>query len=140
MVSVVLAFLRVSSRKAITPLLTASTPVMAVQPEENTFSSSHQLTAAVAAGNAGSGVTGCGCPAACSTCHAPTRDHNQQRSRKQVSGNHEHHAGVVHAAHVHDGQNGQHSRHSSSVCGCKAGTAEISAPTPAEMPTAAVRM
>ncbi len=27
-----------------------------------------------------------------------------------------------------------------SVCGCKLGTAEISAPTPAEMPTAAVRM
>ena len=58
MVSVILAFLRVSSRKAITPLLTASTPVMAVQPEEKTLSSSHRLTAAVAAGSAGSGVTG----------------------------------------------------------------------------------
>ena len=41
MVSVILAFLRVSSRKAITPLLTASTPVIAVQPEEKTLSSSH---------------------------------------------------------------------------------------------------
>ena len=41
MVSVILAFLRVSSRKAITPLLTASTPVMAVQPDEKTLSSSH---------------------------------------------------------------------------------------------------
>ena len=50
MVSVVLAFLRVGSRKAITPLLTASTPVMAVQPEEKTLSSSHTLTATVAAG------------------------------------------------------------------------------------------
>ena len=55
MVSVILAFLRVSSRKAITPLLTASTPVMAVQPDEKTLSSSHQLTAMVAAGMAGSG-------------------------------------------------------------------------------------
>ena len=42
MVSVVLAFLRVGSRNAITPLLTASTPVMAVQPEEKALSSSHQ--------------------------------------------------------------------------------------------------
>ena len=31
-------------------------------------------------------------------------------------------------------------RHNISVCGCKEGTAEIKAPTPAEMPTAAVRM
>ena len=60
MVSVILAFLRVSSRKAITPLLTASTPVMAVQPKENTFNSSHTLTAAVAEGNGGNAVTGLG--------------------------------------------------------------------------------
>jgi len=30
-------------------------------------------------------------------------------------------------------------RHSSNVCGCKPGAADTSAPTPAEMPTAAVR-
>jgi hypothetical protein len=72
-VSVALAFLRVGSRKAITPLLTASTPVIAVQPEENTFNISHQLNIAVAAGIAGSGVTGDGCPAACTTCHPPTK-------------------------------------------------------------------
>ena len=41
MVSVIFAFFRVSSRNAITPLLTASTPVIAVQPDEKTFSSSH---------------------------------------------------------------------------------------------------
>ncbi len=57
-VSVILAFFRVSSRNAITPLLTASTPVIAVQPEEKTFSISHRLIASVAAGIAGSGVTG----------------------------------------------------------------------------------
>ena len=62
MVSVILAFLRVSSRNAITPFDTASTPVIAVHPDENTLSSSHRLTMAVAAGMAGSAVTGCGCP------------------------------------------------------------------------------
>ena len=72
MVNVILAFLRVGSRKAITPLLTASTPVMAVQPEENTFRISHQLNTAVMGGIAGIGVTGNGCPAACTTCHPPT--------------------------------------------------------------------
>ncbi len=35
-------------------------------------------------------------------------DHDQQRAREQVGGNHEHYAGVVHAAHVHDGENHQH--------------------------------
>jgi hypothetical protein len=72
MVRVVLAFLRVGSRNAITPLLTASTPVMAVQPEEKTFRISHQVSAAVTGGIAGIGVTGWGCPAACTTCHPPT--------------------------------------------------------------------
>jgi hypothetical protein len=35
-------------------------------------------------------------------------DHNQQRSREQNGGNHERHARVMHAAHVHQGQNEQH--------------------------------
>ena len=38
-----------------TPLLTASTPVMAVQLEEKTFRISHQLTRAIGAGIVGSG-------------------------------------------------------------------------------------
>ena len=37
-------------------------------------------------------------------------DHNKQRARKQIGGNHEHHAGVVHAAHVHDGENHQYAK------------------------------
>jgi hypothetical protein len=57
---VILAFLRVGSRNAITPLLTASTPVMAVQPDENTLRISQKLKAAVAAGMGGRVVTGCG--------------------------------------------------------------------------------
>ena len=71
MVSVVFAFLRVGSRKAITPLLTASTPVIAVQPEEKTLSTIQMLSAEVAAGIAGSGEAGCSGPP-WKTCHAPT--------------------------------------------------------------------
>ena len=36
------------------------------------------------------------------------RDHDQQRRCEQIGGDHEHHARVVHAAHVHHGQNRQH--------------------------------
>ncbi len=49
-VSVFCAFLVVGSRKARTPLLTASTPVIAVQPLANAFSSSHAPAIAVAGG------------------------------------------------------------------------------------------
>ena len=49
-VSVFFAFLSVGSRKAFTPLLTASTPVSAVHPLANAFSISHAPTIAVAGG------------------------------------------------------------------------------------------
>src|SRR5260370_31051986 len=56
------AFFTPGSRKAFTPLLTASTPVRAVQPLAKTFSKSHKVTASVMAGGGGSGATGTGCP------------------------------------------------------------------------------
>ena len=49
MVRVSLAYLAVGSRNAITPLLTASTPVIAVQPLEKVRNRSQALTAPVAA-------------------------------------------------------------------------------------------
>jgi len=74
--------------------------------------------------------------------HVPRADsnHNQECSGEEVSGNHEDHAGVMDPAHVHDGEDREYPRQSCKVCGCRDGTAEMSAPTPAEMPTAAVRM
>src|SRR5260370_37263965 len=54
------AFFTAGSRKAFTPLLTASTPVSAVQPLAKTFSRSHNGTASVMAGGGGSGVIGTG--------------------------------------------------------------------------------
>ena len=47
---------------ALTPLLTASTPVMAVQPLANDRSRTHNPTPAVATGRAGGARRGWGCP------------------------------------------------------------------------------
>src|SRR5256884_6866888 len=51
------AFFTLGSRKAFTPLLTASTPVIAVHPLAKTFSKSHSVTASVMGGGGGSAVT-----------------------------------------------------------------------------------
>ena len=59
-VSVRRALVTCGSRNASTPLLTASTPVIAVQPEANARSNSHRLIAAVALGSGGGATTGCG--------------------------------------------------------------------------------
>ncbi len=48
------------SRKALTPLLIASTPVIAVQPLEKALSKSQMLTAAVGRGKGGGATTGKG--------------------------------------------------------------------------------
>jgi hypothetical protein len=65
------AFSAVGSRNAFTPLLTASTPVMAVQPLANAFSSSQTLTAATARGAGGSRTTGTGWPPLASVLNKP---------------------------------------------------------------------
>jgi hypothetical protein len=54
------AFFVVGSRNAMTPLLTASTPVIAVQPLEKTRSRSHKLAAATAGGSLAGGTMGVG--------------------------------------------------------------------------------
>jgi hypothetical protein len=46
----------------LTPLLTASTPVIAVQPLAKARRSSHQVTPSVAAENGGGGTIGAGAP------------------------------------------------------------------------------
>src|SRR5260370_30235421 len=56
------AFFTPGSRKAFTPLLTASTPVSAVHPLAKTFSKSQNVTASVMAGGGGGGGKGRGGP------------------------------------------------------------------------------
>ena len=58
------AYLSVGSLNAMTPLLTASIPVMAVQPLAKARSKSHAPTAAVAEANFGGATTGTGWPPA----------------------------------------------------------------------------
>ena len=63
-VSVRWAWGTAGSRKAVTPLLTASTPVMAVQPLANARIKIQRLAAVVAAGCSGGASTGTGWPPA----------------------------------------------------------------------------
>ena len=68
-----LSFLARGSRNAITPLETASTPVMAAQPLENAFISIHRPRNRTVCGNAGGmGSTGWGWPPAAKVLYTPT--------------------------------------------------------------------
>ncbi len=139
-VSVRCALRTVGSRNAFTPLLTASTPVIAVQPLEKTCSSSHALTAAVAgpATEAGGATAGTGCPAAKTVLVRPIRIAMSIEPRnayvgimkKTPASRTPRRLTIVTITRI--------PRQSASVCGCSCGTAETSAPTPAEIPTAAV--
>ena len=104
MVRVRRAFLVVGSRKALTPLETASTPVMAVQPLEKTLRISQREIAAVAGGSCGGVTTGVGCPPLARVLNDADQDDDEQRDEEEISGNHEGDAGVVDAAQVDDGQ------------------------------------
>src|SRR5919108_2724304 len=60
------------SANALTPLLTASTPVIAVQPLEKAFNKSQALTATVGGWSGGGGITGSGSPPAASDLATPS--------------------------------------------------------------------
>ena len=72
-----------SSRKALTPLLTASTPVMAVQPLANARAISQSVSASVAGGRGGSGTTGWGSPAAASARDTPIASSTMKLAMKR---------------------------------------------------------
>src|ERR1700735_240626 len=67
------------SRNARTPLLTASTPVIAVQPLAKDCSNNHTLAAATAEeGGAGGITTGTGCPPAMTDLNMPNASAGRQ--------------------------------------------------------------
>ena len=72
MVSVRFAFFCVGSRKALTPLETASTPVMAVHPLAKTFASSQRESIDPLTGRCGGSTIGTGWPSAAKARTAPT--------------------------------------------------------------------
>ena len=65
------AYITVGVLNAPTPLLTASTPVMAVQPAANARSMSHSVSPSAAPEGVGGGTRGWGCPPPAQAAHAP---------------------------------------------------------------------
>ena len=95
------------SRNAITPLLTASTPVSAVQPLENALSISHQPTRRGDRRERRRRHHRRGRAAGGQRLEEPDGDHRQQRSDEQVRGRHEHQPGFAQAAEVDQRDRGQ---------------------------------
>src|ERR1700730_18028019 len=127
------------SRNAVTPLLTASTPVIAVQPLANDLSSSHTLTPTTAAGSGEGGTTGVGCPPDVIIFTVPIPSVIRSVPTKRY-------VGIMNNAPVSRTprkfttvMTNKMTRQMGSVRGSRDGTAETSAPTPAEIPTAAVK-
>ncbi len=72
---------------------------------------------------------------------SPHQDHDQKRAHEEIRGHHEDGARVVNPAHIHDGQRNQHAEADLERVRLQAAAQpRSSAPTPAEMPTDAVRM
>ena len=140
MVSVRVAFFRVGSRKALTPFETASTPVMAVQPEEKTLASNHSVSIALIAGRCGGATTGTGLPCVAMTLYAPTPMVMSSVAMKKYVGIENAAPASLVPRMLTSVRMASTSRHSASRCGCRLGNAETRFSTPAEMPTAALRM
>src|SRR5262245_36502467 len=79
------ALIVAGSRNAVTPLLTASTPVIAVQPLANERKSSQTLAPAVATGIGGGGASGAGDPSDVHTLNRPMATTvNRQNTNRYV--------------------------------------------------------
>ena len=102
------AFFTAGSRKAFTPLLTASTPVRAVQPLAKTLSNSQKLTATVPRLAEAEGE-----PLASKMTSAEQHpqnardDRDENRSHKEISRNGENCACFANAAQIEDGDDDQ---------------------------------
>ena len=118
-----------------TPLLTASTPVIAVQPLPKLLASIHKVGAATAAGGGtGGATTGEGWPP--SARARPTPMMSAMQRPKETVGR----ANAVPVAlkprKLTTVSSASTAMQSGSVCGKRLGTADTSAPMPAEMATA----
>src|SRR5581483_6053278 len=124
------------SRNALTPLLTASTPVIAVQPLAKDRIKSHRLAGATATDNVGGVTMDSGWPPASSVFTVPmtstaisdTTNAYVGRTNARPASRTPRKLTTVMSTRI--------PRHRYSVYGCREGSAEINAPTPAEIPTA----
>ena len=140
MVRVRLAFFWVGSRKAMTPLETASTPVMAVHPLANTFARSQRVSIDAETGRLRRRDDGDGMAVGGDSADCSDDDGDEESSDEEISGDEEGGAGVLDATHVDQVRMRRMTRQRANVCGWRVGKAETRAPTPAEMPTAELRM
>src|ERR1700722_4329343 len=139
-VNVVRAAATTGSRKACTPLLTASTPVNAVHPLANAFTRIHIPTACNATGTClGSGTSGTGCPPDWTTLYSPTTiTNNSVPTNSYVGAANADPASFI-PLKLTTVNITSTVRHIAKVCGCNAGIAETRAPIPADIPTATFR-
>ena len=107
MVRVRLALRWVGSRKALTPLETASTPVMAVQPLAKTLSSSQRESIDAADGQVRRSDDRDGMAVGENRANGSDDDDEEQRADEEVGGDEEGRAGVLGAAHVDEGEDGE---------------------------------
>src|SRR5262249_25270279 len=126
------------SLNACTPLLTASTPVIAVHPLANARTSSHAPAAPTAAGAGCGDTTGAGCPPAISVFATPSRIAPPKQPTNAYVGTIKNTPASRTPRRLTIVNTSRIPRHSFSVCGASAGTAETTAPTPDEIPTATV--
>ena len=124
------------SRKAVTPLLTASTPVIAVQPLANARIKTHRLTAVVAAGSVAGGSTGTGWPLAKTVLTTPIAKTAKQREDEQIGRSHECQPRLANPTQVDDRDQEQNRQTERQRVGLQVRQADTRAPTPAEIPTA----
>src|ERR1044072_6762679 len=107
-VRVPIARFTVGRANAPTPLLTASTPVIAVQPLANALISSQRVAGATAAGSGGGGGTGAGgLPACQNRLHDPDQNRGAQRPDEHVGWQCEGEPGFLDSAQVDDGHEGE---------------------------------
>ena len=101
-VSVRWAWRTAGSRKAVTPLLTASTPVIAVQPLAKARIRTQRLAAVAAAGSVAGASTGTGWPFGQDRLDDADRQDRQQRDDKEIGRCHERQPRFANPAQVDD--------------------------------------
>src|ERR1700683_869004 len=114
---------------------------MAVQPLEKDCSNNQTLAAATAEEGAGGGIaTGTGCPTATMDLKTPNASAASKLPINKEVGNIKMMPACRIPRRLINVMSTKMLRHSSRVCGRRFGSAETSAPTPAEIPTATVKM
>jgi hypothetical protein len=117
------------------PLLTASTPVMAVQPLAKARSTSQRPMLSVALGRGGGAVSGAGAPPAIVAFQNPTARITAKQATKRYVGTASARPASSVPRRLISVTSARMPRQSGRVAGCSAGTADTNAPTPAETAT-----